>query len=452
MNNKGSDGFIKISMIFICISAFTLISAVSASDELYNVYCDWKSDSGGTCCVIMKTTDPRSPALSSQLFKEGVSYSRANSAFINVTRTGDGLDCEYGTITQADNTLWNVYCDQGSNSGGSCCVVKKTTDPRPAALSSQVFPVGTTYRRAMERLTQLTSAGVGGDCQYGTSTQADNTLWNVYCDWETDSGGSCCVVAKTTDPRSAALSSQEFPVGTTYDRAMERLTQLTSAGVGRDCQYGTSTQADDTRWSIFCDMRTVPRIPGLGCCVIMKTTDPPHRYTLIEFPAGVPFNQAMDRLNELSRMRWDYCGKGVAIPPTPTTHVVPTISITPRATATPDSGSNPISIIQAIIGGFIKQLTGQRDNSPPGQGPTQTVVPTTHATLKKITVPTTRATLKTTAVPTTTPTIKRTVVPTITPTPCKSDDATCEYYRKLWEEYSRKQKENEGKDLIKRIP
>jgi hypothetical protein len=367
MNDKGSDGFIKISMIFICISAFTLISAASASDELYNVYCDWKSDSGGTCCVIMKTTDPRSPALSSPEFSGGVSYVDAWLRYIELKNEGKGSDCEYGTITQADNTLWNVYCDQGSNSGGSCCVVKKTTDPRSAALSSQEFPVGTTYRRAMERLTQLTSAGVGGDCQYGTSTQADNTLWNVYC-----------------------------------------------------------------------DMRTVPRMPGLGCCVIMKTTDPPHRYTLIEFPAGVPFNQAKDRLNELSRMRWDYCGKGAAIPPTPTTHVVPTISITPRATATPDSGSNPISIIQAIIGGFIKQLTGQRDNSPPGQGPTQTVVPTTHATLKKITVPTTRATLKTTAVPTTTPTIKRTMVPTITPTPCKSDDAACEWFRKIGEEATRR--------------
>lgn len=371
MNNKGSDGFIKISIIFICISAFFLISAASASDasddiskEIYNVFCDWKSDSGGSCCVIMKTTDPRSPALSSQEFSGGVSYVDA----------------------------WLRY-------------------------------------------TELQNAGKGTDCEYGIITQADNTMWNVYCDWGSDSGGSCCVVQKTTDPRSAALSSQEFPVGTTYRRAMERLTQLTRAGLGRDCQYGTSTQADNTRWSIFCDP-TPPRIPGVSCCVVAKTTEPPYRYTLTEFPAGVPFNQAMDRLDELTRSgNVDYCGSGSATPPTPTRHVVPTISITPRATVTPDSGGNPIAIIQAIIGGFIKQLTGQRDTAPPGPGPTQitTVVPTTPATIKRTVVSTTIPTIKRTAVPTTTPTIKRTVVPTITPTPCESNDAACEWFRKVGE-------------------
>ena len=121
MNDKGSSGFIKISMIFICISAFTLISAASALDasddiskEIYNVYCDWKSDSGGTCCVIMKTTDPRSPALSSQEFFGGVSYVDAWLRYTELKNAGKGTDCEYGTITQADNTLWNVYCDWGS--------------------------------------------------------------------------------------------------------------------------------------------------------------------------------------------------------------------------------------------------------------------------------------------------------------------------------------------------
>jgi len=355
MNNKGSDGFIKISMIFICISAFSLISAASASDELYNVYCDWKSDSGGTCCVIMKTTDPRSPALSSQEFSGGVSYSRA-----------------------------------------------------------------------IDRLTELTGAGLGRDCEYGIITQADNTRWNVYCDWGSDSGGSCCVVKKTTDPRSPALSSQEFPGGVTYRRAMERLRDLiTIGGLGRDCEYGTSTQADNTRWSIFCERSIYPRRSGVDCCVVAKTTDPPlTQYILTEFPAGVTFNRAIGRLSELTITRQrDYCGSGAATPPTPTTHVVSTISITPRATATPDSGGNPISIIQAIIEGFIKQLTGGGGNAPPGPGPTQitTVVPTTHATWKR------------TIVPTTTPTIKRTVVPTITPTPCESDDAACEWFRKVGE-------------------
>ena len=440
MNNKGSDGFIKISMILICISAFTLISAASASDEIYNVYCDWVSDSGGSCCVIMKTTDPRSPALGSQEFSGGVSYVDALIRYTELKNAGKGTDCEYGTIIQADNTLWNVYCDWGSGSGGSCCVVKKTTDPRSPALSSQEFPVGTTYRRAMERLTELTSAGKGRDCEYGTLTQADNTLWNVYCDWVTDSGGSCCVVAKTTDPRSAALNNQEFPVGTTYDRAMERLTQLTSAGLGRDCQYGTSTQADNTRWSIFCDLSTYPRRPGVGCCVIMKTTAPPYRYTLTEFPAGVPFNQAMDRLDELTFTgNVDYCGPG-ATPPIPTRHVVPTMSVTPRVTATPDSEDNPIAIIQAIIGGIIKQLTGGGDNAPPGPGPTQitTVVPTTHATVKKTLIPTTTPTIKRTVVPTTTPTPTRTADPGKSDKPCKYDDATCEWFRKLGEEATKR--------------
>ena len=132
MNNKGSDGFIKISMIFICISAFTLISAASASDEIYNVYCDWVSESGGSCCVIMKTTDPRSPALSSQEFSGGVSYVDALIRHTALKNEGKGTDCEYGTITQADNTLWNVYCDQGVGSGASCCVAEKTTNPRSA--------------------------------------------------------------------------------------------------------------------------------------------------------------------------------------------------------------------------------------------------------------------------------------------------------------------------------
>ena len=215
---------------------------------------------------------------------------------------------------------------------------------------------------------------------------------------------------------------------------MERLTELTSAGLGRDCQYGTSTQADNTRWSIFCDLSTYPRRPGVGCCVVRKTTDPHYRYTLIEFPAGVPFNQAMDRLNELTRTRnVDYCGTGAATPPTPTRHVVPMVSITPRATATPDSGGNPIAIIQAIIGDFIKLLTGGSNAPPQVQVPTQitTVVPTTPATLKRTVVPTTTPTIKRTVVPTTTPTIKRTVVPTITPTPCESDDAACEWFRKV---------------------
>jgi hypothetical protein len=359
MNNKGFSGFIKISMILICISAFTLISAASASDDVYNVYCDWVSESGGSCCVIVKTTDPRSPALSSQEFSGGVSYSRA-----------------------------------------------------------------------IDRLTELTGAGLGRDCEYGIITQADNTLWNVYCDWGSDSGGSCCVVQKTTDPRSAALNSQEFPRGVTYRRAMERLTELTSAGLGRDCEYGTSTQADNTRWSIFCERSIYPGRPGVDCCVVAKTTDPPStHYILTEFPAGVPFNRAMGRLSELTITRdQDYCGSGAATPPTPTRYVVPTISITPRATATPDSGDNPIAIIQAIIGGIIQKLTGWGDNAPPGPGPTQitTVVPTTHATLKR------------TVVPTTTPTIKRTVVPTTTPTPCENDDAACEWFRKVGEEATRR--------------
>jgi hypothetical protein len=437
MNNKGSSGFIKISMIFICISAFFLISAASASDEVYNVYCDWVSDSGGSCCVIMKTTDPRSPALSSPEFSGGVSYVDAWLRYTELLNAGKGTDCEYGIITQADNTLWNVYCDWVSDSGGSCCVIMKTTDPRSAALGSQEFPVGTTYRRAMERLTELTGAGLGRDCEYGTITQADNTLWNVYCDWGSDSGSSCCVVQKTTDPRSAALSSQEFPVGTTYRRAMERLRDIiTIGGLSRDCQYGTSTQADNTRWSIFCERSIYPRRPGVDCCVVAKTTDPPlTQYILTEFPAGVTFNRAIGRLSELTITRQvDYCGSG-AIPPTPTRPVVPTISITPGATATPDSGGNPISIIQAIIGGFIKQLTGQRDTAPPGPVPTQitTVVPTTPATIKRTMVPTTTPTIKRTVIPTTTPTIKRTVVPTTTPTPCKSDDAACEWFRKVGE-------------------
>jgi hypothetical protein len=284
--------FITISLVLICLPACTAISAASASDDLYNVYCDWESDSGGSCCVIMKTTDPRSPALSSPEFSGGVAYTRA-----------------------------------------------------------------------LERLTELTAAGQGRDCEYGVITQADNTLWNIYCDWESDSGGSCCVVKKTTDPRPAALSSPIFVGGVTYNRAMEGLTELTGAGLGRDCEYGTSMQADNTRWSIFCNKGTGAGRPGVGCCVVAKTAEPPSAsHRLMEFPGGVPLIQAMDRLDALTAAGTvDYCGSGVPVQPIRTGQTAPTRSVTPAATVPPGSGDDPFSLIQGFIEGiigFIERLLG----------------------------------------------------------------------------------------------
>lgn len=304
MNYRGYSGFIKFLIIFICIPAFTILSAASASDDLYNVYCDWVSDSGGSCCVIMKTTDPRSPALSSQEFSGGIPYSRA-----------------------------------------------------------------------IDRLTELTTRGLGRDCEYGIITQADNTRWNVYCDRVSDSGGSCCVVKKTTDPRSPALSSQEFPGGVTYNRAMERLTELTSAGTGRDCEYGTATQADNTRWSIFCDRSPGAGRPGVNCCVVAKTAEPPSAsHILTEFSQGVPLNRAMERLAALtSAGTVDYCGYGVPTQPARTGQTVPTGSVSPQATAPPDPGEDPFAIIQAFIDGLIsdiERLIGKGGILPWGPSPT----------------------------------------------------------------------------------
>ena len=190
-----------------------------------------------------------------------------------------------------------------------------------------------------------------------SAASASDDFYNVYCDWVSDSGGSCCVIMKTTDPRSPALSSQEFSGGVTYNRAMERLTELTAAGLGRDCEYGTSMQADNTRWSIFCDRSRGAGRPGVGCCVVGKTAEPPSAsYTLTEFSQGVPLIRAMERLNDLSAAGTvDYCGYGAPIRPTPTGQAVPTRSVTPEATAPPDSDDDPLAVIQ----GFIEQILSQ---------------------------------------------------------------------------------------------
>lgn len=176
--------------------------------------------------------------------------------------------------------IYNVYCDWsgGSHSNG-CCVVQKNTEPRSVALSSPEFSSPVSYEDAINWLRELNSMGYGKDCEYGVLTRADQSRWNVYCDWSyvSSDGGGCCQVGKTSDPHSVALSSLEFVDGTTYNRAVDRLNELVDAGFGGDCEYGTITQAIEPS-DTFVVTPTVSMVPTTITPQLTTTPEPPSSY------------------------------------------------------------------------------------------------------------------------------------------------------------------------------